>query len=120
MSDTTLRRRGRKAGTATPQKATIRREYLKILRQERAMTAPQLAAMLGLSARQHYLRYENGEREFGENVRDRYFLSLSLIFDMPISYFEQGEKEYLAAKARLSEKKTRMQQGVKTYALSDS
>ncbi len=79
-------------------KPIIRREYLKILRADYKISAPKMAELVGLSCRQHYLRYENGEREFGDNVRFGYFLKFCRIFCLPIEFFEQAEADYLKAK----------------------
>lgn len=79
-------------------KNIIRREYLKLLRNEYQITAPQMAKYLDLSCRQHYLRYENGEREIGDNVRFGFFMVFSKVFDLPIDFFERAEQDYLKAK----------------------
>ncbi|MBQ9531615.1 MAG: helix-turn-helix transcriptional regulator [Eubacterium sp.] len=79
-------------------KPKIRREYLKILRQIYGITAPQMAEKVGLSCRQHYLRYENGEREFGDAVRKGYFMIFCRVFSMPMAFFEEAEADYLSAK----------------------
>lgn len=79
-------------------KLIIRREYLKLLRMQRKITAPVMAEKLRLSCRQHYLRYENGERDIGPEVSFAYFLTFSEIFELPISFFEQAESDYRAAK----------------------
>lgn len=95
---------GKMDGSSTPRKYKnrIRREYLKQLRRSRGISAPQMAEMLGLSCRQHYLRYENGEREFGNlAVRQRYMCAFTWIFSMPFSYFERGEQDYLEAKKKM-------------------
>lgn len=82
----------------TVKKKTIRREYLKILRKDKGITAAEMAGMIGLSCRQHYLRYENGERDLGKKGRISYFSKFSRIFCLPIYFFEQAEDDYLKAK----------------------
>ena len=79
-------------------KKIIRREYLKILRKDKGITALEMAEKIGLSCRQHYLRYENGERDLGKKGRDSYFPKFSKIFCLPVSFFEQAEADYLKAK----------------------
>lgn len=79
-------------------KPYIRREYLKILRRIHNITAPEMAELVGLSCRQHWLRYENGERELGDDVRYGYFLIFCRVFSMPIDFFERAESDYLQAK----------------------
>lgn len=92
-------------GSSAPRKHTyaIRREYLKQLRRSRGISAPKMAEMLGLSCRQHYLRYENGERNFvGIAARRRYMCAFAQILSMPYSYFEQGELDYIRAKEEMN------------------
>ena len=79
-------------------KPKIRREYLKILREIYSITAPQMAEKVGLSCRQHYLRYENGDREFGDAVRTGYFMIFCRVFSLPMAFFEEAEADYLSAK----------------------
>lgn len=78
------------------------RSYLRILRKDHKYTCAQMAALVGLSCRQHYERYETGERDFiTEETTIRYFEMFSKIFSMPVSFFFTAERDYQNAKKRL-------------------
>lgn len=97
MKETTSKENIHRTAKSVP----LRREYLKLLRKQYKITAPVMAQYVGLSCRQHYLRYENGERDFGNFVKDTYFGFFSVIFELPYEFFAEAERDYLDAKKRM-------------------
>lgn len=84
-------------------KKQIKREYLKLLRSQHKLSCPDVANALGLTYRQHYERYESGERDFGADFFDKYFSVFSELFAIKQDYLINEELNYLVAKYKNSD-----------------
>lgn len=80
----------------------VKREYLKLLRRQHQLSCPDVANALGLTHRQHYERYESGERDFGADFFDKYFSVFSELFAIKQEFLINEELNYLIAKYKNS------------------
>ena len=76
----------------------LTRQYLADLRKKETLSQRRMASALGISSYQHYVRYENGERDFSAKKRIEYFTIISHKFNISISDLYRAERKYLLEK----------------------